>query len=297
MQVEDPGKKDVSYLFNNGLYQLSEIDHESIPAGFYRFEIDPTSRDIRLVDVSMPEQDRYVDTESEGLGIQEDMKLFFDNEDIYERMDLAHRRGALMYGPPGTGKTYSIIRAAKEAMDELNVLVFLVHKDVKFDDLAKLRPYFRDRRTVFVFEEISQRADSHRRRTPADLLSFLDGELSWDRNYNIATTNYPGDLPGNLVDRPGRFDVLIEKDTPSAPERKRFLDAYLGKDDYPAQIVERLEGFSLAYIKEMVLRSELYDNSLDEIIDHFDDQKEKIKAAFDTRSENLGFEMSGNGHV
>jgi SpoVK/Ycf46/Vps4 family AAA+-type ATPase len=285
-----------SYVFRDGLHKVSEIDHRDIPAGFYRFEMND-QYNLQLVNVSMPDQDRYIEAGSSRLDIQEDMNRFFRNEDLYDEMDLAHRRGALLYGPPGTGKTYSIVRAARKAMEELNVLVFLLHQDVSFDQLSKLRPYFQERRTVFLFEEVSRSAMKGGNRAPADLLSFLDGELSWDHNYNIATTNYPGDLPGNLVDRPGRFDVLIEMDHPGASERKRFLDAYLGEGEYPSGVVDRLKGFSLSYIKEMVLRSRLYDRSLVEIIDQFDHQKEQIKAAFDTASRDLGFGPSGNGHL
>lgn len=286
---------DTSYMFSDELYKVTEIDHTSIPPGFYRFQRHPQSRDLHLVDISMPQQDRYIETGSDRLEIEEDMFRFFQSEALYEDLDLAHRRGSLLYGPPGTGKTYSIIRAARRAMEELDVLVFLLHQDVRFDNLAKLRSYFSDRRTVFVFEEISRSAMTGHRAS-SDLLSFLDGELSWDRNYNIATTNYPGDLPGNLVDRPGRFDVLIEMGLPDASERRKFLNAYLDENAYSDRIVRRLDGFSLSYIKEMVLRSRLYDRPLIDIIDQFDEQKEKVKAAFDRTSEGLGFDPSDNGH-
>jgi len=288
---------DVSYVFNEGLYQQKEIDHASIPAGFYRFEKGPMGRNLQLVELTMPEQDRYIDTGTDRLDLERDIETFFSSDDLYDRMGVAHRRGALLYGPPGTGKTFSIIRAGRNLMEEFNVLVFLIHKDVRFEDLSALRPYFRDRSTVFVFEEISGRALNHRRRAGSDLLGFLDGELSWEHNYNIATTNYPGDLPGNLVDRPGRFDVLIEMDVPDRSERKAFLDAYLGPDEAPSDLIDRLEGFSLSYIKEMVLRSRLYDRSLHEILERFDEQKERINAAFQDTSGIPGFGEEGNGQV
>jgi hypothetical protein len=83
-------------------------------------------------------------------------------------------------------------------------------------------------------------------------------------------------------------------DHPSIEEREKFLQSYLGEDGFDYEILERLEGYSISYIKEMALRSRLYNKDLHAILDQFDQQKQRINEAFNTRKGELGF--MENGH-
>lgn len=281
------------FLFDDGLLEVSETDGGGVPAGFYKIGF--TSRnDPELLPLSMPQQDQIVEPPEGEREIGRDIRLFFDNEDLYQDMDIAYRRGALLYGPPGTGKSYSIIRSVRDAIDNHDAIAFVISNRLRFEELTELRNVLSDRNTIFIIEEISS---PNRRgiQSLSDLLSFLDGEYSWDRNYNIATTNYPGELPPNVIDRPGRFDKIIEMDHPSMDERKKFLQSYLGEDEFDYQVLERLEGYSISYIKEMALRSRLYDKDLHAILDQFDQQKQRISEAFNTRKGELGFMDNGHG--
>lgn len=275
------------FLFRNGgLYRNEKVSGEEFSPGFYRFV--ELREGIAIHRFYIPEQDQYIDRSTEASAIQEDMLRFFRNKEYYRNMNMAFRRGALVYGPPGTGKTYSIIRTAKTCIQEFDALVFLVNsRKSLLENIAPIGYEFRNRATIFIFEEIA--GANGKGRIDARFLNFLDGELSWENNYNVATTNYAGELPGNIVDRPGRFDMLIRMDEPSRAERKQFLDAYLGPEAYDEEDLDRMEGFSVAYLKEMALRTKLYDQSLKDVLGQMEDQKQKIKQAFDVRDNRMGF--------
>ena len=87
-----------------------------------------------------------------------------------------------------------------------------MESDTNISYLEEFRKYLNSERTVIVFEEMTERLHSS---SIEKILSFMDGEFSWDNTITIATTNYPELFPANLVDRPGRFEVFIEYGDPT----------------------------------------------------------------------------------
>jgi SpoVK/Ycf46/Vps4 family AAA+-type ATPase len=59
---------------------------------------------------------------------------------------------------------------------------------------------------VYVYDEFEKSFDRH----DSQLLSFLDGVDSAENIVNIATVNEIKDLPNFVIDRPGRFEKIIE---------------------------------------------------------------------------------------
>lgn len=122
-----------------------------------------------------------------------------------------NKKGVLLYGPPGNGKTTEIMSLFATAAEE-KIRVFIVDRRVDFSDLASFKEMLGTEPTIFIFEELTQRTD---REGTEELLTFLDGEYSWNNSVVIATTNYPKNLPENLVDRPGRFEQFLEYGLPT----------------------------------------------------------------------------------
>ena len=129
---------------------------------------------------------------------------FKDGEDLSEVFGGVNKRGVLLYGPPGTGKT-TAINMIINSLDHEDAIVLYVDAVISDSCLKALK---RDERLkVLIFEELTQTLASQ---NIGKFLRFLDGEDSLHNSFVIATTNYPESIPGNLVDRPGRFDRLIK---------------------------------------------------------------------------------------
>jgi len=130
----------------------------------------------------------------------------------------------------------------------------------------------------------------------SDTLNILDGVDSIDNTLIIATTNYPERIPDNLIDRPGRFDSLYEVGFPTTDVRLAYLKEQLSlaSEVDLMQAVQMTEGYSIAYLKELVVASQIYDKKLFEIIKTFKERKAKIqkfiKKVAKQRRESIGLE-------
>jgi hypothetical protein len=175
------------------------------------------------------------------------------------------KRGLLLYGPPGTGKTHTtryligqmtgytrflltgralhVIGAAAELARDLQPAV-LVLEDV--DLVAEDRSFGRGSSSVLF-----------------DLLDAMDGAAADADLLFVLTTNRADLLEPALAARPGRVDVAIEIDLPDAAARRRLLALY-GRsvplrltEDETDQIVERTEGVTASFLKELLRRAML----------------------------------------
>ncbi len=109
----------------------------------------------------------------------------------------------------------------------------------------------------------------------------------------IATTNYPQNLLSALADRPGRFDLIMQLKPPKADERVDLIK-FIGnwdelEDASIRSIKEEANDFSIAHLKEAVVRSKLHRKTLAEVIKEIRDHKDRFKNNFDDKEETLGF--------
>jgi intein/homing endonuclease len=181
--------------------------------------------------------------------------------------------------------SFSAIHLCKQAIQEYDAIVILTPpKDTDFDSLTScFRESLQDRTTIFMVEELTEAKGKKE-----EILSFLDGENSWNNSYAIGTTNYPGKLDKNIVDRPGRFDKVIEVDEPDKQERKKYLESVTNRT-YTDKELAMTEGYSFSYLKELVLRMELEDKSLETVIEEFEELKREIDEQFQDREDTIGF--------
>jgi len=89
----------------------------------------------------------------------------------------------------------------------------------------------------------------------------MDGMNPNDGILTILSTNFPNELPATLIDRPGRFDDVIEFSLPAPIERFKILKMYSNKiditdkDNSLAKVTNETEGLTPAHLKEIVVSS------------------------------------------
>jgi SpoVK/Ycf46/Vps4 family AAA+-type ATPase len=109
----------------------------------------------------------------------------------------------------------------------------------------------------------------------------------------IATTNYPQNLLSALADRPGRFDMMLKLDPPSYEERLQIVSfiakRQLEEEEKEALKKKQVDDFSIAHLKELVIRSMLHEKTIGECVEELIKHKELFKNAFEDGSDRLGF--------
>lgn len=254
-----------------GLYEYRQPDDSEIPYGCFVFEQTNNGTLLRKVTSS---SDEFLDL-NHKFDLVGDFKTFRSRKKFYKSKGQRARKGLLFYGPPGNGKTAQISRLCHLAIKE-KFRVFFVDKTFNLSELVQFKKIFEKDDSVFVIEEITERIG----RGSEELLSFMDGEMSWDNSYIIATTNHPETLPWNIVDRPSRFKVKLEFDNPTEKERRLYLTK-MGVDEAAIEeAVKSTDGLSLDYIKNITLDSFIEEKTIPELIKEYKSEKSKISNSF-----------------
>ncbi|GAA2584423.1 ATP-binding protein [Actinomadura fulvescens] len=171
------------------------------------------------------------------------------------------KRGALLYGPPGTGKThsvryligllsgYTVIQLTGPAMRFLDNAVALARR---------LQP------AVLVLEDVDLVAEDREMYESSpilfSLLDAMDGIAEDADVVFLLTTNRIEVLERALTERPGRVDLAVEIPRPDAEGRLRLLRLYARHLRLEADldvVVERTEGVTASFIKELLRRAVL----------------------------------------
>lgn len=276
--AEEDDSKRPKYKIKPGTFSL-----QAGPAGLY------------LADMEMQEA-RLLKTNDNSKRILNEFEFFFDRLEVYDELEIVKKRGVLLYGPPGLGKTATISEAARElakdgnaaiiswnaaAINSSNVLDFF-STGVEYEGVEKL---------VIVLEDIGMGAEGYGgpREVDRSLLNLLDGSGSVVQvpTFFIATTNYAEQLPEPLV-RPGRFDEWIEIGYPKADERVKLVEFIAKRDlteDEKNVIMDRsLNEFSIAHLKEIVVRSKRDGLTIKQVVDRLNEHKKRFKKGFENKA-------------
>lgn len=195
--------------------------------------------------------------------LRADVARFFARQAFYAQHRIPWKRGLLLIGPPGNGKTQTLKALLKELA--LPVLYVKTFKD-RNEDSKNIRNVFararRNAPSVIVVEDLDCALDEA---TRSVFLNELDGFAENAGLLTIATTNHPHKLDRSILDRPSRFDRKFHFPLPAAAERKAYLtkwnagaDAALRLTDAGLDLlVSKTDGFTFAYLKELVLSAAL----------------------------------------
>jgi len=211
--------------------------------------------------------------------IRRDFSQFFEAREVYERYQIPWKRGAVFIGPPGNGKTHTI----KALINELGKPCIYV-RSFKSDcgtDQENMAEVFKQARLtapcVVVLEDLDAMIDDGNR---AFFLNELDGFGANAGVAVIATTNHPDKLDAAILDRPSRFDRKYHFALPQRAERESYVVAW-NTELQPdmkltssgiEQVASATEGFSFAYLKELLLSATVQwmsrdrEMSMDEVV-------------------------------
>lgn len=238
--------------------------------------------------------------------IVDEANIFFNNLHVYDELNEPKARKILLYSDPGCGKSATIAKYCSDAMkddpgtvilmwptssiDSDNVLKFLTTGCVYAPTCTKM---------VFIVEDIGggeREGSFNSRQVDSALLDMLDGVQCTFKipTLVIATTNFPENLLNALADRPGRFDLLMQLKPPSFDERVALVEhigkILLSQEDKDALKSKDVDGFSIAHLKEVVIRGRLHQKPINVIVKEVINHRKIFKKDFSEKSEeSFGF--------
>lgn len=224
--------------------------------------------------------------------ISRKINSFFSKLDIYKKYGIeVPKRGMLLYGPAGTGKTSSLKFVANSHVSDGKTAVLLWPTDkVGAHDVKELTKSFEYKgveKLILIAEDLGGvEVEEVKMESRSSLLALLDNQ---EKTFKIptlilATTNHPEVFNGNLTNRPGRFSDKIEVGFPNASARKELFKFYL-KEKVTDELLETItqkkyEEFTPAHIQEVLLRSELYDLTIEDTVEEIAQEIKKYKTMF-----------------
>lgn len=188
-----------------------------------------------------------------------DIRQWLDAREVYKRYRIPWKRGILLMGEPGNGKTHAVKAIANEF--DLRILYVRNFSDGSDYDEGNIKAVFEKAREsapcLLVLEDLDTLVTPENR---SYFLNEMDGFASNEGILTIGTANNPEKLDPALAERPSRFDRRYTFTKPAITERERYLREYteqlepaLRLGDDAAEVAEATDGFSFAYLKELVL--------------------------------------------
>lgn len=233
---------------------------------------------------------------------------FFENLEMYKKLEVEERRAILLYSPPGYGKTSAITQTIQDLVkqDPNTIAINWPTSEIRSSDanrfLSKI-DYVKHNcsRLILVIEDIGggEQEDYNGRERGIDssLLNLLDGV---DNTFSIptfiiATTNHPGSLLDALADRPGRFDEYVELDPPSFEQRVELVE-FISKRECTQEEKDALfkaNDFSPAHLAEVIKRSLLKKQTYAKVINDLINHKALVSKRFEkNKASKLGIGLT-----
>lgn len=217
-----------------------------------------------------------------------EVERFWTLKQKFTQYGFTHKRGFLLWGPPGSGKTCTLAFIMSEMVQRGGLVVLGdTHPNTLSSMLADLRQVEPNRPLVVVLEDIDTIIENY---GESRVLSLLDGENSIDNVVFLATTNYPENLDGRVINRPSRFDRVVKIGMPNEEARSAYIFSRM-----PELAQEELDlwvsltkNFSLAHIKELIVSVCCFGNELKETAKRLKEMAHTPKSSSDEAGVGFG---------
>ena len=292
-------ESDLTIQENDQVFQFDHVEpDDDSPAEVIKcgsFTLEDTAVGIKLKKMKLKTYDLLKSVNNTAKILSEANK-FFSKLDVYKGLNRDPKRAMLLCSPPGVGKTAAINDVCQTFLKDSNTSV--VVWDTSAVRSSSVNRFFMQNiefhkkveRFIFIMEDIGGgTVEEHHgpRGTDSSLLNLLDGignPFKGIPTFIIATTNNPEQSVGALIDRPGRFDKVIELKTPDENECINLLGFIskkeLSKEEIEAAKLAAKNEFSIAHLQEVVVRSLLDDSSMMEVTKQLVEHKKRFKNAF-----------------
>lgn len=239
--------------------------HLDILPGSWMLNPDNTITRLEIKDFKYYETDTY-------RKISNHFRIFKEKLNVYKKRNLQPKRAFLFGSEPGSGKSSLINRFMKDLSTEPRTCIIRIDsQNIEYEKVMNsliLSSQSEADFLVIIIEDIGGTTLHERsNRIDTSLLNLLDGNQDVFKipTMVIATTNYLDLLDGTLTNRPGRFDLVEQLQPPKDEELQWLMEQFLER----AMTMEEKKvilGNELtpAYGKEIIIRHELYDCSLEE---------------------------------
>jgi SpoVK/Ycf46/Vps4 family AAA+-type ATPase len=239
--------------------------------------------------------------------IRTNVEGVFASPERYAALGIPHRRGFLFAGPPGCGKTLTLKTLAFNTPAKF--ISVLGTADVDDGMLRNALDLAEGCTPAVVLLEDLDRIVDAKGVSLSYFLNLLDGLKVLNGVLVIATCNEPDKLDPALIYRPSRFDRVWRFELPKYDQRLAFLRKR-GKEFFSDSVLEtaarRSEGFSMAYVQEIVVSALLEcahnnqppnDDHLFKSLDTLRLQRKEASKPGESMEdrESVGFGLSGNG--
>ena len=203
-----------------------------------------------------------------------------------KELGFLHKRGFMMYGPPGCGKTCTIQIIIKQMIEENGIVIYSDMADQLSHWLPVLREVEPDRRIVVLLEDF----DTLTQRDENGWLALLDGEHQVEGVEYLATTNYMERLDKRFIDRPSRFDLILEVPPISAASRRIYFEHKLPDlaESVLTEYVDMTDGLQIAHLRELIVSTECFGRTPTQAVAQLKTQMEQAEVFEEMISESKG---------
>lgn len=234
-----------------------------LPPGYYNLGTDSANR-LYFAPVTARDDTLLQFPDSVAGEVVKGINDFWSREEAFRKYGLPFKRGILLHGPAGMGKTSTLQLIAREVVSQGGV-VMPFHVSLFERGYRLLRDIQPGMPLVVFIEDIEMYEASEGYKDAASFLNILDGAESISRTVFLATTNHPEKLSARIINRPSRFDMIIEVLHPDKEMRRLYLASLASHDEIEVdRYVQDTEGMSFANIKELFIATMILGNSYEE---------------------------------